>query len=134
MQIGEAARIAGLEPSAIRFYEDQGILPGPDRTSSGYRNYSDEDVELLKFVRRLRSLELPLNDVQQIVDLWAEGKAPCAVVRKSISREAKAIDKRIEELRRLRAELTRLNHEAQSIEDSWPRQCVCHAVEPSLAE
>ena len=134
MRIGEAALIAGLEPSAIRFYEDRGILPGPNRTSSGYRDYSDEDIELLKFVRRLRSLELPLHDVQQVVELWAEGKAPCAVVRKSISREAEAIDKRIEELRRLRAELTRLNREAESIDDSWPGQCVCHAVEPSLAE
>jgi len=54
MRIGEAAAKAGLEPTAIRFYEKHGVLPGPERTDSGYRDYTDTDVALLLFVRRAR--------------------------------------------------------------------------------
>lgn len=134
MQIGEAARRTGLDPTVIRFYEDSGVLPRARRTESGYRDYGMEDLELLRFVKRLRSLELPLEDVQQIVDLWTNGKPPCGVVRSAITREAAAIEQRIRELQRLQVELADLERAAESIEDEWPGPCVCHAVEPSLRE
>ena len=105
MHIGEAARRSGLAASAIRFYEDAGVLPEPERTTNGYRDYSSQDLELLRFVNRLRSLEFPLDDVRQVVDLWISGKAPCSVVRDSIQRETVAIGQRISELRRLQEEL-----------------------------
>ena len=129
MLIGEAARSAGLDPSAIRFYEAEGVIPPPVRSESGYRNYSEVDVDLLRFVRRLRSLELPLTDVSQIVSLWSRGDAPCSSVRESISREAAAINARIEDLVRLRDELRRLEKAADSVGDNWPTSCVCHVVE-----
>jgi MerR family copper efflux transcriptional regulator len=131
MLIGEAARSAGLDPSAIRFYEDQGVVPSPQRSESGYRTYTQDDVALLRFVRRLRSLELPLTDVSQIVSLWAEGNPPCSAVRESITREAAAIDARIDDLVRLRDELRRLEEAADSVVDNWPTSCVCHVVEPA---
>ena len=128
MKISEAARRSDLEASAIRFYETAEILPAPARTSSGYRDYDEDDVELLRFVRRLRALELPLNDIREIVGLHSSGEAPCRPVRDAIDREAAAIDARIEELRRLRAELERLQAEAALITDEWPNSCVCHVV------
>ncbi len=130
MRIGEAAEEAGLEATAIRFYEKQGVLPGPERTDSGYRDYSDEDVDLLRFVRRARSLEIPLDDVRQIVELRSRGQAPCEVVRRVMAREAKAIESRIAELQVLQDELTRLRDLADRVADDWPGgDCVCHIVE-----
>ena len=48
MRIGEVAHMTGLETSAIRFYESNGIVPEPQRTAAGYRDYLEDDVELLR--------------------------------------------------------------------------------------
>lgn len=133
MQIGEVARSVGLETSAIRYYEAHGIVPQPERTGAGYRDYGDDDVELLRFVRRLRSLELPLDDVREIVSLRTHSQAPCGQVRDAIAREATAIDQRIKDLRRLHGELTRLQVAADQIRDDWPTSCVCHVLEPATS-
>jgi len=69
VKIGQAAERAALEPSAIRFYESAGVLPAPARSDAGYRDYGEPDVELMRFVRRLRALELPLDDIREIVRL-----------------------------------------------------------------
>lgn len=129
MKIGEAAQQSALEPSAIRFYEQAGVLPVPARTPSGYREYTQEDVDLLGFVRRLRGLQLPLDDIRQIVSLRTAGEAPCRPVRDAIDREAAAIDARIEDLRHTRAELERLRSAASRLDDDWPTSCVCHVIE-----
>ena len=131
MRIGEASQLSGLEASAIRFYEENGIIPVSQRTGAGYRDYGSDDVELLRFVRRLRSLDLPLDDVREIVALRTSGDAPCAAVRGAIAREAAAIDRRIEDLRQLRDELSRLQTAADQITDDWPTSCVCHILEPA---
>jgi len=133
MRIGEAARLSGLEASAIRFYETQGIVPVPNRTGAGYRDYSTDEVELLRFVRRLRSLELPLDDVREIVGLRVDDQTPCASVRTALARETAAIDQQIEDLHRLRDELRRLLMAAEQITDEWPTACVCHVLQPAGA-
>lgn len=128
MQIGEAAALTGLDVSTIRFYEEQGVLPPPARTEAGYRDYQESDVELMRFVRRLRTLELPLGDITEIVALRTAGQAPCTVVRDALGREAVAIEDRIFQLRKLGEELRRLRDEADRIRDDWPMSCVCHVV------
>ena len=134
MRIGEAAAEAGLEPTAIRFYEKHGVLPRPERTESGYRDYTDTDVALLRFVRRARSLGIPLDDVREIVELRIRGQAPCDVVRHAMTREAALIDSRIEELHALRDELLRLRELADQVADDWPGgDCVCHIVDSTTA-
>lgn len=131
MRIGEVAQLTGLETSAIRYYETHGIVPEPARTAAGYRDYNDQQVDLLQFVRRLRSLELPLDDVREIVALRTKGEPPCSQVRDALAREAAAIDHRIDDLMRVRDELTRLQAEADQITDDWPASCVCHVLVPT---
>lgn len=128
MQIGEAAALTGLDVSTIRFYEEQGVLPAPARTEAGYRDYRESDLDLMRFVRRLRTLELPLDDITEIVALRTAGQAPCIVVRDALAREAATIGDRISQLRKLGQELRRLQHEADQIRDDWPTSCVCHVV------
>lgn len=135
MRIGQAAEAAGLEATAIRFYEKEGVLPGPERTESGYRDYTEKDIELLRFVRRARSLEFPLDDIREIVELRRSGQAPCGVVRNAMTREANRIDERIRELQALRRELDHLQRVASQVADDWPRgDCVCHVVEPQTSD
>lgn len=129
MKIGQAAERAVLQPSAIRFYESAGVLPVPARSDAGYRVYGETDIELMRFVRRLRALELPLDDIREIVQLRVSGEAPCQPVRDAVAREAEAVDDRIAELTRLRSELRSLQKRMDSIIDQWPQVCVCHVIE-----
>jgi MerR family copper efflux transcriptional regulator len=129
LRIGEVAETTGLTSSAIRFYESAGVLPEPARTASGYRGYSNEDVDLIRFVSRLRALELPLPEVSEIVALRREGTAPCKEVRSAISNEISAIEIRIEDLKRLRNELVSLQDHAKDLPDDWPSDCVCNVLE-----
>lgn len=133
MRIGQAAERAGMASSAIRYYESLGILPEPDRTDSGYRGYHDDDVDLLRFVARLRALEFPLSDVREIVALRRDGQAPCVAVRATISREAAAIESRIRDLERLRRDLRSLEAQAEDLPDDWPSVCICDVVAPESA-
>lgn len=130
MLIGEVARSTGLTPSAIRFYEKHGILPRAVRDSAGYRDFTDQDVELLRFVRRLRALNIPLDDVRDVVSLWSGGVAPCRLVRTAIAREASVIDREIRKLVGVRDRLRNLQIAADRLEDNWPEHCVCSLVDP----
>lgn len=129
MRIGQAAERALLEASAIRFYESAGVLPPPARSDAGYRDYDERDIDLIRFVRRLRALELPLDDIREIVRLRVAGDAPCQPVRDAIVREAVAVDGRIAELTRLGSELRSLRKRMDSVVDQWPVACVCHVIE-----
>ena len=56
--IGKVSRSSGVPAKTIRFYESRGVLRAPRRTAAGYRLYSEDDVEQLRFVRRARGLGL----------------------------------------------------------------------------
>ncbi|MFB7592158.1 MerR family transcriptional regulator [Streptomyces sp. NPDC056169] len=68
MRIGDAAAAAGTTPRALRFYEQRGLLPPPDRTATGQRRYGPDDVARVRVVRELLSLGLTVEDVRACVD------------------------------------------------------------------
>lgn len=130
MRIGEFAGRLGLNPRTIRFYESIGVLPEPDRTPSGYRDYAEPDLERLGFIKLAQSLGLSLDDIREVLALRDRGEAPCAYVRGVIEEQAASIDQRIRELERLRAELRRLQQVARTLPDPPPDdRCVCHILE-----
>jgi hypothetical protein len=59
LTVGQAARRAGLTAKAVRLYEARGLLPPAERTSSGYRCYTEHDIRLLRFIRQARDLGQP---------------------------------------------------------------------------
>ncbi|MCP5372153.1 MAG: MerR family transcriptional regulator [Hyphomicrobiales bacterium] len=66
LKIGDLARRLDMAPSAIRFYEDRGLL-APRRTAGGTRRYGAADVERLRLIRELAALDLPLDLVRDLV-------------------------------------------------------------------
>jgi len=61
MQIGQVARSTGLSIDTIRFYEKQGLVHAPPRSSGGYRVYDERDVERFQFVGRAQNLGFSLR-------------------------------------------------------------------------
>ena len=67
-KISEAARATGFSVSALRFYEQEGVVV-PERATTGYRSYRDDDLESLRFVARGKQLGLSLEEITELLDL-----------------------------------------------------------------
>ena len=65
MRIGELAEKTGLAPSAIRFYEQSGLLPEPERSPNGYRVYSEQAIGRLRMVQLAQNLGFPLDRLRE---------------------------------------------------------------------
>jgi DNA-binding transcriptional MerR regulator len=61
MRTGQVAKLAGVNVETLRFYEREGILPEPPRRVSGYREYPDETVDLIRFIKRAQELGFSLR-------------------------------------------------------------------------
>lgn len=103
MRIGEAAGAAGLTTKTLRFYEDRGLLPEPDRSANGYRDYGNETVTRLEFIRRGRAAGLTLNQISEILRIRDTGQAPCEHVQQLLAAQLTDLDRRIAELVALRS-------------------------------
>lgn len=75
IQIGEVARRAGLSQSAIRYYEAEGLLPAPQRTS-GRRAFRSDVVDRLRVIRMARDLGFTLEDIRTLLDGFAPETPP----------------------------------------------------------
>lgn len=104
MRIGVLAEQLGTTPHAIRFYERRGLLPAPERSGNGYRQYSEGDAERLRLLIGLRQLDIPLEPAAELATMCAAGRC------EEVSDELRVllIDKRAELARRL-AELRYLD-------------------------
>ena len=117
MRIGEAAAAAGTTPRALRFYEQRGLLPEPERTVSGQRDYSPSDVALVRTIRELLALGLTVEDLRSRAQrLQAMARDPGAVCGSAqnpgtfsdvVERRLAALDAEIARLARLRDDLAR---------------------------
>ena len=127
--IGQAARRSGLSSKAIRLYEARGLLEIADRTPSGYRTYTDDDVAVLRFVRQAKSLDLSLDEIRDVIDLQRGGAQPCQTVLGLLERHITHIDRHIADLRALRTSLVRARSSAKTSSESGEDAVVCQIVE-----
>ena len=81
MQIGKASQASGISAKMIRHYESIGLIPSADRRDSNCRDYSDDDVHQLNFVRRTRELGFSIDEIRNLLRLWADGKRSSAEVK-----------------------------------------------------
>ena len=70
--ISQAAIRFGVEPHTLRFYEKEGIIT-PERTESGIRAYTEENMSQLEMAMCLKSTGMPLKDIKRYFDLVDEG-------------------------------------------------------------
>jgi MerR family copper efflux transcriptional regulator len=129
MRIGELAQRLDLNPRTIRFYEATGVLPEPERTPSGYRDYEESDVDRLRFIKLAQSLGLSLDEISEVLAFRDRGEPPCAYVTEVIRNKAADIDHQIEQLQKLRRELRRLARRARELPEDASGRRVCHILE-----
>lgn len=108
MQIGRAARTSGISAKMIRHYEAIGLIPSIDRRSSNYRNYSSDDVHQLSFIHRARALGFSIDEIRDLLRLWADDKRSSAEVKKLALEHIKDLNGRIAVLQEMRDTLAEL--------------------------
>lgn len=107
MNVSEAARRSGLPAKTIRYYEDVGLV-SPGRAANGYRDYGDDDVHSLAFLRRARGLGFSIEACRQLMALYRDKSRASHDVREIASAHVAAIDDKIAELQSMRRTLDAL--------------------------
>jgi len=108
MNIEQAARASGLPAKTIRYYEDIGLVPPPARRDSGFRDYGERDVHLLRFVARARGLGFTVEECRQLLALWQDQDRAAGDVKRLTQERIALIDDKIAQLQGLRASLDHL--------------------------
>ena len=110
MTIGQLAASTDVPAKTIRYYEQAGVLPPPQRSESRYRLYGEIDVRRLELIRRARVLDMSLAEVRELVE-WATSET-CDDFQgrylEVVRRKLQEVDKRITDLSDLREDLQRL--------------------------
>lgn len=107
MNIGEVSEKSQVNSKMIRRYEELGIIPKAGRSLSGYRQYTENDVHVLKFVKRSRELGFSMKDIKQLVGLWRNKNRPSSQVKNIASRHIQELEKKLHEIQSM---LSTLNH------------------------
>ena len=108
MNIGDAAKAAGVSAKMIRHYEAIDLIPAADRRESGYREYSGDDVHRLRFIRRARELGFSIEQIRELLRLWSDQERSNADVRKVALEHAAALETKAAELHEMIATLRNL--------------------------
>jgi DNA-binding transcriptional MerR regulator len=105
MTIGELAKRTGLRTSALRYYEEQGLLEPQDRTASGYRLYAPDAEQILHFIQRAQRLGFSLADIRTLLEGWQTGELSMEAVVQSAEDRYYALEKQLTEGLVLRHEM-----------------------------
>ena len=127
MRIGELGERVGVNPRTVRYYEGIGLLPDPERRPSGYREYTEDDVGRLVFIREAQRLGLALSEISEILMFREMAERPCDYVLGVLDRRLADLDRQMAEMSQLRLELLALKDEAGQL----PREdaCYCAVIE-----
>lgn len=111
MKIGELAQQSGTVIETVRFYEREGLLPLPARTSGNYRIYEAAHVERLSFIRHCRSLDMTLDEIRQLLHYKDAPHERCDEVNELLDQHIEHVASRIRELKRLQGQLKALRQQ-----------------------
>lgn len=113
MRIGEIAREAGVNVQTVRYYERRGLLPEPERRESGYREYTPECLERLRFIRRSQELGFTLAEIEELLALRTDPQTTAAQVKARAEAKVADIETKILDLRQIQRALEHLAGECR---------------------
>lgn len=129
MLIGHLADATAVSTKTLRFYEHEGLLAEPARTSVGYRDYPDDAIDRVRFIRHAQAAGLTLAHIGQILAVRDGGDPPCDHVARLVGDRLRDVERRLSELEHTRAELHALK---RRLDDLDPADCdgtaICAAI------
>ena len=109
LRIGELARLTQTNNETLRFYESKGLLEEPRRTEAGYRLYTDEQVDRVRFIVRAKQMGFFLKEISELLSLRVHREgSTCGEVKDLAEAKLAAIDEKITELQKMKAALEQI--------------------------
>jgi len=104
MTIGRAAETLGVPVSTLRYYEREGLVTPPERSSSGYRLYDQAAVERLAFIRSAQAVGFTLEDIRELLRL--DEDSSCKDVQRLLNHRLAEVESKLADLKRVRNALS----------------------------
>jgi len=106
--IGQVAKHAGVGVETVRFYERKGLLEEPQRKASGYRQFDEQVVDRIRFIRRAKELGFTLNEIKELLELRLDPATTCADVKSRGEAKIEDVEEKIRSLQRMKQALVKL--------------------------
>ena len=106
--ISDLAKKTGLSADTIRFYEKKGLIRAEFRADNQYRYFSESALKRLKMIKKCRSLDMSLKEIEQLIELELSPHADCSVVNNMIDHHINTISQKLEELKAFKQQLIEL--------------------------
>lgn len=132
MNIGQAATASGISAKMIRHYETIGLIEAADRTSSGYRVYTQRDVETLRFIRSSRDLGFSVDQIKALLALWRDRNRASSDVKKVALVHVEELEAKMKQLQNMADTLRHLAHNCHG--DDRPDCPIIHELANTNAE
>lgn len=110
VNIGSAAEQSGVSAKMIRYYESLDLLGKVRRTDSGYRQYNQAEVHVLRFIKRARDLGFSMAEIAELVSLWNNRRRTSASVKRIAQKHADELAQRVAALQEMQRTLSHLIH------------------------
>ena len=108
LTISQVATAADVNVQTIRYYERRGLFPAPRRTPAGYRQYTDDAVARLRFIKHAQDLGFSLQEIQELLGLRVRHGAACDTVARKTRQKIEVVQQRIRDLQRMKRTLEEL--------------------------
>ena len=105
MNIGKAAKLSNLTIKAVRYYANIGLVKPQQNISTGYRNYTDEELAKLKFIGKARKFDFSINECKELLSLYEDKNRTSKEVKRITLEKISQIDGKLKDLKDLKKEL-----------------------------
>lgn len=109
LKIGQVAKQASVSVETIRYYEQRGLIPTPQRLDSGYRVYPESILDRLHFINRCKDLGFSLQEITELLSIQIDPDNSSALVKEQVEHKIALVQEKISELQKLQASLEQLN-------------------------
>ncbi|HBF29282.1 helix-turn-helix domain-containing protein [Rhizobium sp.] len=119
--IGELSKRAGVKVPTIRYYEQMGLMPEPERSDGNQRRYSRQQLERLSFIRHARDLGFNIEAIRDLIGLSGHPEQPCTAADQIAAEHLQDVRRKIIQLKKLESELERIvsNCAAHTVEQCY---------------
>lgn len=127
--IGKLAQFSGVGVETVRFYERKGLIKRPP-AKEGFRKYSEEDAKRIRFIKRAQDLGFTLKEIKALFDLNSNPRATCSDVRSRADAKLNEIDKKLQDLKRMKKSIKALSEACGDGKEALARCQILNCFEP----
>lgn len=134
MTVGQLAKKVQINIETVRYYERRGLLPEPIRSESRYRQYTENDVARILFIKRAKELGFTLKEISELLSLKIDSETTCGDVKKLSESKIANVEEKIRDLQKIKKKLEELVILCDQENASTSECPILEALEPKTKE